>query len=193
MYKTIYVSAVIQAQEYLSHYRDKEKFIVFCRQCARYNNCWACPPYEFNTEEYLAGYNAVHILGVKITPAASLRERCHSLEQSKHTGRTILAEVRQQMDEKLLALENEYRDSRAFFAGTCFNCPENECTRIHHRSCIHPEKVRPPLEAFGFDIGKTTSELLGIELQWSHDNQLPEYFTLISGFFTNEEIGQIAW
>ncbi|MDR2982709.1 MAG: DUF2284 domain-containing protein, partial [Puniceicoccales bacterium] len=73
MYETVYISAIIQAQEYLRHYRDVEKFIVFFRQCARYDNCWACPPYGFNTEEYLTGYNSIHILGAKITPGASLR------------------------------------------------------------------------------------------------------------------------
>ncbi|MFR2062233.1 MAG: DUF2284 domain-containing protein [Alistipes sp.] len=33
-----------------------------------------------------------------------------------------------------------------------------------NRPCLHPDKVRPSLEAFGFDIARTLSELFGIEL-----------------------------
>lgn len=49
--------------------------------------------------------------------------------------------------------------------------------------CRHPELVRPSLEACGFDIGRTTSELFGIELKWGADGKMPEYLTLVCGFF----------
>jgi hypothetical protein len=45
--------------------------------------------------------------------------------------------------------------------------------------------VRPSLEACGFDIGRTTSELFGIELRWGSRGQMPEYLTLVCGFFHN--------
>lgn len=40
-------------ENYFSHilvadYRDADKFIVYCKQCNRYGNCWACPPYLFS-------------------------------------------------------------------------------------------------------------------------------------------------
>lgn len=38
-------------------------------------------------------------------------------------------------------------------------------------------------EACGFDIGRTTSELFGIELKWGADGKMPEYLTLVCGFF----------
>jgi hypothetical protein len=53
---------------------------------------------------------------------------------------------------------------------------------------ISPEEIRPPFKAFGFDIGKTPAELLKIGMKWSHNGVLPEYFTLVSGFFTFNEI-----
>ncbi len=60
--------------------------------------------------------------------------------------------------------------------------------------CRHPEKVRPSLEAFGFDIAKTLSELFNIELLWGKDGKLPEYLVLVSGFFHNEyELCNIAY
>ena len=48
------------------------------------------------------------------------------------------------------------------------------------------DRVRPSLEAFGFDIGAISSELLHNELKWSRDGQFPEYFTLVSALFCAE-------
>lgn len=102
-------------------------------------------------------------------------------------------EARRELDARLLALEEAWPDSRAFFAGTCFDCPEGTCTRLSDLPCVRPGKIRPSLEALGFDLGRTASELLGIELRWSVDGRLPEYFTLISGFFTNHSIDSLSW
>ena len=46
--------------------------------------------------------------------------------------------------------------------------------------------IRPSLEACGFDIGKTVSELLHIELKWSDNGKMPEYLTLVGGVFKND-------
>ena len=53
--------------------------------------------------------------------------------------------------------------------------------------CRHPERVRPSLEACGFDLCRTTESLMGIPLRWSTDGRLPEYLTLVSGFFHNAD------
>ena len=67
--------------------------------------------------------------------------------------------------------------------------PERQ--RLEAKPCRHPELVRPSLEACGFDIARTTSELFGIELKWGTDGSLPEYLTLVCGFFHNAE--NIIW
>ena len=77
------------------------------------------------------------------------------------------------------------------YVGTCLYCPEGTCTRPEAKPCRHPELVRPSLEACGFDIAHTTSELFGIELKWGTDGSLPEYLTLVCGFFHNAE--NIIW
>ena len=48
---------------------------------------------------------------------------------------------------------------------------------------MHPAKVRPSLEAFGFDMSKTAKELLGLEIKWSDGVHIPEYLTLVCGIF----------
>lgn len=61
--------------------------------------------------------------------------------------------------------------------------------------CRYPDRIRPSLESLGFDIGKTASELLGIELKWSEPGSsgLPEYFTLVSGFFSSRPANDGSW
>ena len=93
----------------------------------------------------------------------------------------------------MLELETQYQGSLAFFAGSCFLCRKEDCTRRSGKECIYPDKARSSLEAYGFDIAKTSSELLGIELVWSKGLVLPEYFTLVSGLFTDHEIDPFEW
>ena len=98
-------------------------------------------------------------------------------------------------DARLLELERKYPGSRAFYAGTCHLCPEGTCARSEGRPCRYPDRIRPSLESLGFDIGKTASELLGIELKWSEPGSsgLPEYFTLVSGFFSSRPANDGSW
>lgn len=92
---------------------------------------------------------------------------------------------RKRTDDLLLELEKTH-NGRAFFPGSCLLC--SSCTRAEGKPCLYPERVRPSLEACGFDIGKTSSELLNIELKWGEHGKMPEYLTLVSGiFFTPKE------
>ena len=135
----------------------------------------------------MSGYETAWLIGTKIIPDDSTRKQCTGKELALQTGRTILAQVREELDVRLLALEKQHPGSRAFFAGTCHACPQGTCTRKKGRPCICPDRMRPSLEALGFDLGKTASELLGIKMQWSREGELPEYFTLVSGFFTGTD------
>ena len=87
-----------------------------------------------------------------------------------------------------MGFEEKYTDSKAFFAGTCHLCLDEDCTRKAGLPCRYPDKIRPSLEAVGFDMGKTSAELLNIEMKWTEGSRLPEYYTLVSGLFTNKKI-----
>jgi len=51
--------------------------------------------------------------------------------------------------------------------------------------------VRPSLEACGFDVAHTASELFGIEMKWGSGGRMPEYLTLVCGFFHDAE--SVVW
>jgi len=92
---------------------------------------------------------------------------------------------RVRIEKGLLEMERKYGGRGFAYVGKCLYCSGSECTRKRNRPCLHPDKVRPSLEAFGFDIGRTLSELFGIRLLWGKDGILPEYLMLVSGLFHN--------
>jgi predicted metal-binding protein len=188
MYSLLHVTAAIKLADYLKDYRDAARFIEYCKVCNRYKACWSCPPFEFDTEEYLSPYETAYIVGTKIVLDENTIRENSGWDACRKTAYAILEEVRPGLDGKLLELEKRYPASKAFFAGTCHVCPAGGCARIEGRPCIAPNRIRPALESFGFDIGKTSEDLLHVELKWSRDGILPEYLTLVSGFFTQGTI-----
>ena len=138
-------TASLPADRYIAVYRDARRFAACCRACPNYGRSWACPPFDFDMEDYLSGYRTALIIA------------------SKDGGRAFA------------------------YAGTCLYCPEGSCTRLEGKACRHPEWVRPSLEACGFDLSRTVEELMGIPLRWGEGDRMPEYLTLVSGFFHNAE------
>ena len=71
----------------------------------------------------------------------------------EYTQKLILPE-RIRIESELLDMERKYGGRSFAYIGKCLHCSDNECTRNCGTPCRHPEKVRPSLEAFGFDIAK---------------------------------------
>ena len=64
------------------------------------------------------------------------------------------------------------------------------CSRPDGMPCRHPRLMRCSLESWGFDLGRTTSELLGIDLEWSAKGKLPDSLTLVTALFSPSELPQ---
>jgi predicted metal-binding protein len=191
MYTASNIIAGTYLEEYVRHYRDADRFIVYCKQCNRYNACWSCPPFDFDTDAELSHYKYAWIIGTKIDIDRDVIETHRGWDLCTPVTYRIIEEVRRPLDEKLLKMEKEYAGSRAFFAGTCHLCSPDKCTRIKGSPCVFPGRVRPSLESFGFDVSQTSLKLLNVEMKWSRDGVLPPYFVLVSGFFTNVDIQQL--
>lgn len=184
MYRLDHTVAHLLLADYVASYRDSERFMAYCRECRNYGRYWSCPPFDFDPDEQLRRYAHAWIIGTRIEPDDSPCGPCASNEERIERCRRIIASVRATLDARLLALEDTYPGSRAFLAGSCFECPEGQCARACGQPCIRSRGPRHSLESFGFDIGLTASKLLGIELQWSYDERMPEYLTLVSGLLT---------
>lgn len=92
-----------------------------------------------------------------------------------------MKQVKSGMTEILYAKEAEYPGSVSLSAGSCTICGENNCTKKDGAPCRFPEKMRYSIEALGGNVGLTASRLLGIDLQWITEGQVPDYFVLVGG------------
>ena len=179
-YKVEDLTHELDAGEYIAHFRDVERFRKFCTTCTQYGKSWGCPPFDFDEEDYISGYDRALIVLTKITPEDPM---IPFLEIT----RLILPE-RLRIERQLLDMEKKYGGRAFSYIGTCLHCSEAlGCTRPLHQPCRHPDLVRPSLESFGFDIGKTTHELFGIDIKWRRGDFVPEYLLLVSGFFHNDQ------
>lgn len=167
--------AEFDAGTYIKDFRKEEYFLGFCRQCGNYGSRYGCPPFNYDPLTKIGKYRNVRIVGVKIIPAEK--------DLPMSAARSLLKPVVLALNEEMLGVEAETGGYYCGFAGSCEYCGGEQCARKANLPCRHPDKVRPSLEAFGFDIGKTASDLLGIELKWSKGDKLPEYLTLVCGLF----------
>ena len=167
----------ISVTEYLARFHKPCEVWGYCRACNNYGKQRGCPPFDFDVVERLSQYDKVLLVATKITPiAAGL--------PYQESEQFIRAE-RIRLERRLLDLERQYNGLASTYIGSCLHCSEDNCTRIFGKVCRHPECVRPSLEAYGFDITKTLSELFDIELKWGIDGSSPEYIVLVCGLFYN--------
>jgi hypothetical protein len=167
--------AQVEVPHYVEHYNRAQYFLQLCKQCKCYGNRYGCPPFDSDPLASLSQYSHVLIVGFKVTPS----HRALPLAQAGE----FMAPITAQLNAELLNLEKQMQGYALGFVGSCPYCADAPCARVEGKPCLHPDKVRPSLEAYGFDLQKTAQELLGIEIKWSKDDKIPEYLTLIGGVF----------
>lgn len=183
MYTIEMNEAKILVKQLKTEFQEKERFLNFCKECHNYNRRWSCPSLSFD-ENFLLNYKYAHLISTKVVFKKEVRESVRGEDINKVSNETI-KEVRNKLSTALLSLEETYPSSRSIVSGGCNIC--KECTRIYNKPCIYPDKMRYSLNTFGFDISKLLTELFNIELKWGTD-KLPEYYTLVSAFLTNEDL-----
>lgn len=174
-YTTERYTAELDAETYIERFRRADYFLKLCQQCGNYGRRYGCPPFDHDPLTVLQRYDRLQIIGVKVTP--------HDKTLPLSAAGDMMHPVTTALNEELLELERSSGGMCFGFAGSCPYCDGTPCARIEGEPCRHPDKVRPSLEAYGFDISKTAKELLGIEIKWSERGLLPEYLTLVGGVF----------
>ena len=180
---TTLLTCTLSLDAYRSVYQNVDYFLTFCQNCRNYGQQWVCPPFDFDPNAILDRYKEVEIFGAK--RMISLEEQALALTTEEMIGvaNRVAAELRREMDPQLLRLEEEREGSLAFYAGSCYLCPKGSCTRVATppSPCRYPQKARHSLENFGFDLGRTASELLHTPMLWGKDGHLPPYYLYIAG------------
>ena len=171
----------IAMARYVRDFRDAERVWSYCAQCPRYGRVWACPPLDFDADAYLAPYTTMRIFATQIFFSSA-----QAAEAPTETAAVMERALEAAWDielPRLMALEAATPGSRVF-TGRCRLCRPAQCTRTEGKPCRHPDQMRHSLEALGFDLEKTSRELLGITLQWAAQGQLPPYLTLLTAIAT---------
>ncbi len=177
-YTTERYTAEIDAHSYVEQFRNADHFLKFCQQCRNYGRRYGCPPFSHDPLSDISHYQQVRITGVKIVPA----DKTLPLQ----VANDLMKPVIDQLNQDLLETEQSLGGMCFGFVGSCPYCGGAACARIEGKPCRHPDKVRPSLEAYGFDMVKTAQELLGLEMKWSQHGRIPEYLTLVCGIFYNK-------
>ncbi len=169
------ITAELPVQEYIANYRNSEYFLSLCGQCANYARRYGCPPFEYDVLKKISSFTTAYIVGVQIVPQTK--------DLPLASSYTFMRPVIEQLSDEMLKEEQRSGGLSFGFAGGCFLCGEMPCARLTNQPCRHPDKLRPSLEAYGFDLSRTAEQLLGIPLLWGKDNKLPDYLMLICGLF----------
>lgn len=168
---------------YCKEYRNIQQMLGYCKQCHSYGMLWTCPP--FDGYDPTAGFSedmTIEIIGDLVYPSEELKKAVIAQQLSvREACEMLFKEARARLDKALLECEKEQPGSTVFFAGSCHVCPAEHCSRKKGAACRFPRRMRLSLEAVGFDLNRTASDLLHTEMLWCKPNELCNYFTLVSG------------
>lgn len=176
--------AEISVDKYFEEYVDIEQFAAKCRECPKYSQFWSCPEFDFDIEEYWKKYNDLFLLAMKIKPDDKYRGMHFEGEELDRILKETLNKGKELLSGELEVWEKKMPGSVALSAGACILC-DGKCARAEGQPCKHPDKMRYSLESLGANVGKTISQLMGLELQWVEEGRIPEYFILVSGLLYN--------
>ena len=180
MISTRRFEAEISVQEYLNKYVNIEEFDKKCQECPSYNKIWSCPSYDFDKKAYWEKYNDLFLLAMRIKPDAKYRGKKFEGEELDAILKETLNKGKELLTGEMFVWEQKMPGSISLSAGACIECKE-ECARVSGEPCRHPDKMRYSLEALGANVGKTITDVFGLELQWVEDGVIPEYFVLVAG------------
>lgn len=166
---------LMSMDKFIEGYRDQD-FLKYCKECRNYNKNWACPPLSFDPIDYLNQYENIEVYLIKMEFNEEEIEDSRGKDLGKYSY-NILKKVKNSYCEKFLKMEDA--SSKVLYPGSCSFC--ETCARVESRPCIMPEKLRYSMDSFGFNLGKLTTDLFGLELLWGKDS-LPKYYSLIYGY-----------
>lgn len=131
-------------------YSDVRMCADACRSCPRYGQRWGCPPFDDDPRTPLNHYSYATILAIRCT--SSDNDRCTDM-------------LRRLIEPHLLAVEASVGGYAAALPGSCPYCA-GECARSEGGDCLHPRKVRPSLEAMGYDVCSLLDRIFGLHVSW---------------------------
>ncbi len=167
----------------LGDYRDIEKFMPSCESCPSYGTRYSCPPFDFDTEEYLSSHKFAHFV---LTQVFYHEDTIEYTRNSPERQSEVLFKSRMEVFDMIEGLKvGKEKDGGVSIA--CYSCNDcKNCKRKTGEECHSLHKMRYAIAGFGFDITKIAGELFGISLLWQNET-IPEYQCLVGMFLDDNE------
>lgn len=176
--------ATLDTESIIRLYRnDIQTITKACHNCANYGKYWTCPPFSFDITKYISKWKMVNIYLYAIDVPENIQY------SSDGESMNWLRNERVDIERDLLEKEMELSGMYCSVGGTCIHC--ERCTRNNNNCnnssrCIHPELMRPPLEAFGFNVCDIMHDLFDVSPQWAvKPATMPEKLHLLGAVFHN--------
>mgnify|MGYP001660760913 CR=1 FL=1 len=150
-----------------------------CAACPRYGTVWSCPPFEEGPEAFWNSFQTIELFGKKLILSEALREPVYTMDQLTQESKRIMAPYKDLLREDLLNREKGYPGSYSLSVGACEIC--EECTRKKGDPCLHPEQMRPSVEAIGGLVTEILKRYFGEELAWGERGHLAPHLFLLTG------------
>jgi len=184
--KDIKIRSAIISRSILEKYLDLKTVRGLCDDCDNYKSNWSCPPF---TDELDSNYNYAVVIAGRVKIADVIEAEGVSIGE---VMTNVFFERRAEFTEWLLQFEELFDGVESVAAGACQMC--ELCARLDGVTCRHPEKVRPSLEAYGFDVQSLSKHELSMSIEWPAGGTLPEYMTTVGALLINnrETLRQIA-
>lgn len=157
-------------EELLSEYFDFNKTHELCKACSGYAQTWACPPFDFEPEDFLRQFSVFHLIVDRID---------NSNAKDVDEAQEWLFTEKDRYDSEMLELEKNNPGSYGMAAQECVQC--KKCARLSGHPCVHPDKMRYSLESIGAFPVKLVHDKFGFDILWSDGESIPEYYLLVAG------------
>ena len=187
---------------------SKAEVLTYCQRCNNYGKNYSCPNFHFDTIEYLKPYEYAMVILTRID-TRPIQRIVDQLDYDKFESRVLsnclieepdqkidltsvvsmyaFEDIKRQMENQLLELENQIDHSISLPPGSCTRCMT--CTKLLGEPCRFPKMLRYSLEALGFLVTDLYKQCFDLELDWVED-ALPESFCSCSVLMTKERASE---
>ena len=184
----------------------KEEVREYCKRCSNYGSNYSCPSDGRWPEIDYKHYPKIYLISTKVS-TQELKEkverkelealdsivarqyiRDHELSDMPlitQISMYAFSEVKDQMTQRLLWLEENMPEAYGMPPGACTRCKVCKCK--DGQPCPWPKEVRYSLESCGFLISEIYETFLNESLSWEKGN-MPDYFHSISGYFSSKSL-----
>lgn len=182
-----------------------EEVLVYCQRCSNYEKNYTCPDFDFDAAGYLNSYEYATVILTEIDTkpiqsifnqldASNFQSRVLNNYMKEASGEKIdmssivsmhaFEDIKNQMSDQLLLLEDQIDHSLGLPPGSCTRCAV--CLKQEGLACRFPEKLRYSLEALGFLVSDIYQMNFDMELGWAK-GELPKRFCTCSVLMAKEK------